>query len=146
RMTIDPWDTLLGRVAGLGERASTASRVKLEYRTCVLYGRLLQSQEQAIVEVGRVVQTIVVTQQGVEQATGTDEGGPVRIRAGQATGFQPQDDADVIEAEFREDVLKAEAAFDRLATASLVGVDDLDAIAGPAEGDRDVSEGILTCG
>ena len=38
------------------------------------------------------------------------------------------------------------AALDRLCGASLVGVDDLDAIAGPAQRDRHVGQGILARG
>ena len=46
----------------------------------------------------------------------------------------------MIKAEFREDVLDASATLDRLTSASLVRVDDLDAVAGPAERDGHVGQ------
>ena len=49
----------------------------------------------------------------------------------------------MIKAEFREDVLDASATLDRLTSASLVRVDDLDAVAGPAERDGHVGQRIL---
>ena len=52
----------------------------------------------------------------------------------------------MIKAEFREDVLDASATLDRLSSASLVRVDDLDAVAGPAERDGHVGQRILACG
>ena len=48
----------------------------------------------------------------------------------------------MIKAEFREDVLDASATLDRLTSASLVRVDDLDAVAGPAERDGHVGQRI----
>ena len=52
----------------------------------------------------------------------------------------------MIEAEFGEDVLDAAATLDRLPAAPLVRVDDLDAVAGPAERDGHVGQGILARG
>ena len=106
----------------------------------------LQTQEQTVVEVGRVVQAIVVAQQRPEQAARAHQGDPVRVVAGQATGVLSQKDADMIKAEFREDVLEASAALDRLSGASLVRVDDLDAVAGPAQRDGHVGQRILARG
>ena len=103
----------------------------------------LEPQEQAVVEVGRVVEPIVVAQQGEEQAAGAHHRDPVRIGAGQATGVLPEKDADMIKAEFREDVLDASTALDRLCGPSLVGVDDLHAVAGPAQRHRHVGQGIF---
>jgi hypothetical protein len=51
----------------------------------------------------------------------------------------------VIEADFRQDILKAGPPLRRLAAVSLVPVDDLDTIAGPAEGDGYVGPGLLAC-
>ena len=49
----------------------------------------------------------------------------------------------MIEAEFGQDVLEAEAPGGRLSAVPLVRIDDLDAVAGPAQGDGQVGEGIL---
>ena len=106
----------------------------------------LQTQEETVVEVGRVVQAIVVAQQRPEQAARAHQGDPVRVGAGQATGVLAQEDADMIKTEFREDVLEASATLDRLSGAPLVRVDDLDAVAGPAQRDGHVGQGILARG
>src|SRR5207237_10473125 len=77
-----------------------------------------ETQEQTVVEVGGVVQAIVVAQEGTEQAAGAHQGSPVRVGAGQATGCQANGDAELIETEFGEDVLGAAATLDRLAATS----------------------------
>jgi hypothetical protein len=102
-----------------------------------------ETQEQPVVEVGRVVQPIVVAQERPEQAAGADQGDPVRIGASQATGVLSQKYADMIKTEFREDVLEAAATLDRLGRAPLVGVDDLDAVGG---GGGDLKSGVLMFG
>src|SRR5207253_2182833 len=101
----------------------------------------LETQEQTVVEVGRVVQPIVVAQERPEQAAGAYQGDPVRVGASQATRVLSQKNADMIKTEFREDVLEARATLDRLSRASLVGVNDRDAVAGPAQRDGHVSQG-----
>src|SRR4029077_13667827 len=73
-----------------------------------------ETQEQTVVEVGGVVQPIVVAQERTEQTARAQQRGPVRVGAGQATGIQAQEDADLIQAEFGEDVLEALATLDRL--------------------------------
>jgi hypothetical protein len=49
----------------------------------------------------------------------------------------------MIKPEFREDVLEAVATLDGLSRAPSVGVDDLDAVAGPAQRHGHVGQGIL---
>src|SRR5262245_5696397 len=93
----------------------------------------LQAEEQSVVEVGGVVQAIVVAQQRAEQAAQANQGGPVRIRACQAACLQAQDDADVIEPEFGQEVLEARTSRGRLPTPPLIRVDDLNTVARPAE-------------
>jgi hypothetical protein len=106
----------------------------------------LQAQQQPVVEVGRVVQAIIVAQQRMEDAAQADQRCPVRVGACQATGLQAQDDADVIEPEFGEDVLEADAANSCLAAASLVAIDEFDPIAGPAQRHGQIGQGILSHG
>src|SRR5208283_5603826 len=98
------------------------------------------------VEVGWVVQTIVVAQKRLEQAARAHHGDPVRVVASQATSVLANKNANMIKSEFREDVLDASATLDRLTSASLVRVDDLDAVAGPAERDGHVGQRILARG
>ena len=106
----------------------------------------LQTQEQTVVEVGRVVQAIVVAQQRPEQAARAHHRDPVRVVASQATGILSKENADMIKAKFREDVLKTWATLNRLSSARLVRVDDLDAVAGPAERDGHIGQRILARG
>jgi hypothetical protein len=49
----------------------------------------------------------------------------------------------MIEAEFGQNVLEAETPRSRLTAAPLVRIDDLDAVAGPAQSDGQVGQGIL---
>ena len=52
----------------------------------------------------------------------------------------------MIKSEFGEDVLEAWATLDGPSTASLVRVDDLDAVAGPAQRDGHVGQPVLASG
>ena len=107
---------------------------------------LFRPEQEPVVVVGRVVQAIGVGQQRAEQAARSHQGDPVRVGASQATGVLSKKNADMIKTEFREDGLEASATLDRLSRASLVRVDDLDAVAGPAQRDGHVGQRLLACG
>ncbi len=66
--------------------------------------------------------------------------------ASQATGVLSKKNADMIKAKFREDVLDTSATLNCLSSARLVRVDDLDAVAGPAERDGHIGQRILARG
>jgi hypothetical protein len=93
----------------------------------------LESQQQAIVVIGRVVDAILVGQQRAEDAAQLQELVPVLVRACQPAHLQAEDDTDMVQADLREQVLKAEAAFRRLAAAPLVFIDDFHPVLRPAQ-------------
>ena len=66
--------------------------------------------------------------------------------ASQATGILSKKNADMIKAKLLEDVLKTWATLNRLSSARLVRVDDLDAVAGSAERDGHIGQRIFARG
>src|ERR1700682_4550484 len=68
---------------------------------------------------------------------------PVLVGAGQAAHLQSEDDADVVQADLGEQVLKAESALDRLAAPSLIFIDDFHTALRPAQGGGAMYEGVL---
>src|SRR4030095_7269416 len=97
-MMTSPWATWPGRAAGLVVTESTARGTTSECRTCALSGRLLQSQQQPVVVIGRVLEPVLVGQQGPEEGAQLQELMPVLVGAGQAAHLQAEDNADVVEA------------------------------------------------
>ena len=123
-MTIDPWDTLLERGAGLVERASTASRVKVEYRTCVLYERLLKPEQKAIIDLPRIIDAIMVDNQRIDNGAELQQAVPfVTIAADDLHGVDLHG-ADLAEAILTQAVLAgADLHGATLADANLRGAD-----------------------
>ena len=68
----------------------------------------LQPQQQTVVVVGRVVEAVVVGQQGVEDRTPLQEMVPVRVGPGQSADLEAKDDADVIEVDLGQEPLEAQ--------------------------------------
>jgi hypothetical protein len=91
------------------------------------------SQEQAIVVLGRIINAILVDDEGIGQTTDLDETIPVAARTGQARGFQAQDGADAAKPDLGHEVLEAVASQDGGPGVALVLVDDVDPPLGPSE-------------
>jgi hypothetical protein len=68
---------------------------------------------------------------------------PIFIRASQAAHLQAKDQADVVQADLGEQVLKPEASHGGLPTAPLVFIDDLHAVRGPAQQFGAIHQGVL---
>src|SRR5271163_1309363 len=68
---------------------------------------------------------------------------PVFVGAGQPTHLDPEDQADVFHGNFGQDAMKSATVLGRLATESLVVVDDQDTVAGPSQCDRVVDQRVL---
>src|SRR5262249_31124229 len=83
-LTINLWDTSPGHAAGLAERASTANKKRTECRTCALYRRLLETQDQTAVGRGRIVDAVLIADQAVAVTTQVQQLIPVSAVAGQA--------------------------------------------------------------
>ena len=105
--------------------------------------RALEPQQQPVVVIGRVVEPVLVGQQGPEDGAQLQELVPVLVGARQAAHLQAEDDADVVQADLGEQVLEAEPALGRLPAPPLVFVHDLDAALGPAQGGRPVDQAVL---
>src|SRR4051794_2520664 len=69
---------------------------------------------------------------------------PVLRRAGQATQFESQDQADMVQAHLGEQALKAGALLDGAAAPALILVDHHDAFPRPTKGRGIIGQGILT--
>jgi hypothetical protein len=93
--------------------------------------------------VRRVVQSVLVGQQGTEDGAQLQELVPILARPRQSAHLQPEDEADVVEAHLGEQALEAEAALGAGPAAPLVLVDDEDAVGGPTEFHSAVGEGVL---
>ena len=93
----------------------------------------LDPQEQAVVVLSRIIDAVLVDDEGVGQATDLDEAIPVAAGTGQARGFQAQDGADAAETDLGHQVLEAVATEGGGPGVSLVLVDDLDVFLGPSE-------------
>ena len=103
----------------------------------------LEPQQQPVVVIGRVVQPVLVGQQGPEDGAQLQELMPVLVGAGQAAHLQAEDNADVVQADLGEQVLEAEPALGRLPAPPLVLVDDLDTVLGPAQRGGPVHQAVL---
>ena len=109
-------------------KQAVSKRHELIFTHCALH-----SEEQPIVAVGRIVDAVLVAQKRVEDSTDINELMPIFVGPRQPAEFQPQHDANVVQAHFRHQPLEARAIVSRLATLSLVLVNDDHSFGWPAE-------------
>jgi len=93
----------------------------------------LETEKQPVVEVRRIVDTVLVQDQGAAQGTNLEQAVPIAGVARQAGDLQAHDDARAARADLADQSLKALAVFGRSAGLAEVAVDDHDALLGPAE-------------
>ena len=91
-----------------------------------------QSQEQAVVVVRRIVQTILIGQQGAKQRTHLQQLMPVFAGAGQAAHLDAQHQPHVIQTHLGQQSLKSLPPFNPLGTLPLIFVDNQDSLLRPA--------------
>ena len=65
-----------------------------------------QTEQKPVVVVGRVVQPVLIRQDGAKQGAQLEQLVPVLARAGQPAHLQPEDQPDMVEADFREQARK----------------------------------------
>lgn len=106
----------------------------------------LDPEQELVVMVGRVIQAVLVGQQGAEDGADFQELMPVLVGACQAAHLQAEDDADLVEGDGGEQALEAEPAHGGLAALPLILVDNLDLVARPAQGHGLLDEGVLPRG
>ena len=106
--------------------------------------RALETQQQAVVEVGRVVDPVLVEDQRVGQGADLQQPVPVGRIAGQPRHLQTEHDASMAEPNLGDQLLEAFAIARRGARQSQVGVDD--ALLRPAQSQGALAQGILALG
>jgi hypothetical protein len=94
----------------------------------------LDGQEQAIVEIMRMIQAVFVGEQGVEGGANLDQAAAGLVRAGQAVDLEAEHQADVTEGDFRQEPGEIRAPGGGGAGAALIAVEDANAFRGPAPG------------
>ena len=105
--------------------------------------RAAHAQDQPVVELVRVVQAVLVEDQGVGQGADLQQAVPVRRVAGQPRHLQAEHDPDLPQADVGHQPLEAGAAGGLGARLAQVVVDDHDLVGVPAQGDRLVLEAVL---
>ena len=105
-----------------------------------------EPEQEPVVVVDRVIQAVLITQQGAKHRAKLKQLVPVLARAGEPAHLQAEDQPDVIESDFCKEALKAESPFGCGPTLPLIVVDDEDPIGRPAELGGPVGEGVLTVG
>lgn len=108
--------------------------------------RALEPEQQAIVEVGRVVHAVFIEDERVGQGADLQQPMPVRIVSGEAGYLQPHDDPPAPHADIGHQVLEAFAPRRRCAGFALVAVDDDDLVVAPSKSDRATAKIVLTFG
>ena len=105
-----------------------------------------QSEQEPVVVVGRVIQPVLIRQEGAEQGAQLQQLMPVLAGAGQPTHLQAEDQSDVVQTDFRKQPLEAEPVVGRSPALALILVNDENAFGGPTEFDGPVDQSILAVG
>ena len=108
--------------------------------------RALEAEQQAIVEVRRVVDAILVEDERVGERANLEQAMPVGGVAREAGHLESEHDAGASHANLRDELLEALAVRRRRARLAEVGVDDDDAVARPAERDGALAQRVLALG
>jgi hypothetical protein len=96
--------------------------------------------------VGRIVEAILVGQQGIKDRANFQELMPILVGACQATGLQTEDNPDLVQSHLRQQRLKARSIRRTGSAMSLVFIDQQDTRGRPTQLDRSFSQGVLALG
>lgn len=97
--------------------------------------RPLEAEQQAVVEVGRVVHLVGIGEENLEQGAEFEEPVPVRTRPGQPAHLTAEHDPDVPQRHLGEQALEARSVLDGGAADPLLVVDDQYPVVGPTQSD-----------
>jgi hypothetical protein len=101
-----------------------------------------QAEEQPVVVGARVEDGLGVGQERAAHGRQVEQRVPGGVAAGQAAGLEGQDEADLVERDGADQLLEARALA-ILTGLPLVVVDEMDALARPAQGERALDERVL---
>jgi hypothetical protein len=129
---------------GLGVAARqhpSLENVELRFRH-----RSLQTEQQAIIVVRRIIYAIDIGDQRVEQRAYLQQLMPVPARSRQPGHLDAQNQTDMAQAHFRHQPLEAEPSFDGAAGSAEIVVDGDDGLSRPTEMERPIDQRILEFG
>jgi len=106
--------------------------------------RSFQAEEESVIGVVGVIDTILVGQERAEQGADLQEVVPIPGRPGETAHLQAQDQPDMVHRDLGEQALEAMSPIGFLGAAALVVVDDEDPIPGPPEGQGVVDRRVLS--
>ena len=86
------------------------------------------------------MKTVLISKQGAKDSAHLEKLMPVLVRPRQPTHLQSQDDAYVIETNFRQQTLEPESSLDGCPAQALILIDDLNLCGCPTEIDGSVDE------
>ena len=105
-----------------------------------------QTEEEPIVEVGGIVKSVLVADDGVGERAELEQALPIGAVACQARDLQSQHDAGVAEGDLADEVLKAVAVVGVFGRVAEILVDRVNTFRRPAERDCSIAQRILTLG
>lgn len=122
----------------------TAAHASLEEVQLRLAHSALEPEEQSIVEAGRVVDAVLIEDEGAGQGTQFKKPVPVGGVAGQARDLQPHDDAGLGERYFADQFLEAVAGNGAGSRFAQIAVDNVDPFGRPTGGNGAIPQPILS--
>ncbi len=120
-------------LAAAGAAQDTAAQARLEHMQFRLAHGAFQAQEQAVVEVRRIIQPVLIQDERIGQSAQLEQAMPVGGVARQARYFKAEHDPDSTETDFGHEALEALAVSATGAGLSEVAVDHNDPIERPTE-------------
>jgi len=133
------------KATALGLGQLTADEAGAQDVELGLAHRPFQAEQQPVVEVHRVVEAVLVENEGVGQGADLEQPVPVGRAASQTGDLQAEHDPDLAHSDRGDQLLEplAVTVGTRLAQ---VAVDDHDSVQRPAQGDRPLAQRVLALG
>jgi hypothetical protein len=108
--------------------------------------RPLQAEQEPVVEVARVIQAVLVENEGAGQCADLQQPVPVGVVAGQPGDLQAEHDPGPAHGHLGDEALETIAIGGGGAGLALVGVNDHDLLGGPAQRDGPTAQVVLAVG
>ena len=105
--------------------------------------RALEAEQEAVVELGRIVDAVFIEDEGCGQGAQLDEAMPIGRVAGEPRDFQAHDDAGLAECHFADEFLEAVARRRARSGLAEIAIDDMNLLGWPAGSDCAVTQRIL---